>query len=110
MYKDKPYSYAASRKGTPIYRQWRIIVSGVCSLLLLVYWLGVSSSAPVKPAGKGGSKSSSWSWAGKQGGVVDWDGRREAVKEAFKLSWDGYEQYAWGTYGRWQRSELVGDS
>ena len=28
--------------------------------------------------------------------VVDWDARREEVKEAFVTSWDTYTKYAWG--------------
>jgi len=27
---------------------------------------------------------------------VDWDARRDEVKEAFVTSWQGYSQYAWG--------------
>jgi mannosyl-oligosaccharide alpha-1,2-mannosidase len=28
--------------------------------------------------------------------AVDWDARREEVKEAFVTSWDAYSKYAWG--------------
>jgi hypothetical protein len=28
--------------------------------------------------------------------VVDWDTRREEVKQAFVTSWDAYSRYAWG--------------
>ena len=28
--------------------------------------------------------------------AVDWDTRREEVKEAFVTSWDAYSRYAWG--------------
>lgn len=28
--------------------------------------------------------------------AVDWDDRREKVKEAFVTSWDAYSKYAWG--------------
>lgn len=97
MYKDKPYSYAASRRTTPFYRQWRVIVGMALSVLALFYWLGIFGSSPAGTTVSGGtSKISSWSWAGNPGVTVDWDSRREAVKEAFILSWDGYEQYAWG--------------
>lgn len=40
----------------------------------------------------------------QSGATVDWDERRERVKDAFILSWDGYEQYAWGTSSRLRRS------
>jgi len=40
-----------------------------------------------------------WTWLQKPekgGSQVDWLSRRERVKEAFTLSWDAYERYAWG--------------
>ncbi len=99
MYKDKPYSYAASRKNAPLYRQWRVVAGAVLTLLALLYWLGIGGSTPPeRPGGESKSKGSSWSWTGSARASVDWHSRREAVKEAFILSWDGYEQYAWGTF------------
>jgi mannosyl-oligosaccharide alpha-1,2-mannosidase len=29
---------------------------------------------------------------------IDWESRREKVRDAFIISWDGYEQYAWGMF------------
>jgi len=29
---------------------------------------------------------------------VDWDARREEVKDAFVTSWQAYSQYAWGEF------------
>lgn len=29
--------------------------------------------------------------------TIDWDDRREQVKEAFITSWDSYAKYAWGS-------------
>lgn len=40
-----------------------------------------------------------WGWSQKPeraGGKIDWLSRRERVVEAFTLSWDAYERYAWG--------------
>jgi len=41
-----------------------------------------------------------WDWArekdGKAKNKADWLKRRERVVEAFELSWDAYERYAWG--------------
>lgn len=35
--------------------------------------------------------------SGKQKNV-DWDARRERVRDAFIVSWDGYEKYGWGEF------------
>jgi len=95
MYKDKPYSYSASRKIIPVYTRWRVVGGAVLMLLGLVYWFQPFSAGP--PRSRRMTKVISiWSWGGKPEASVDWDGRREKVKEAFMLSWDGYERYAWG--------------
>ena len=94
MYKDKPYSYSASRRAVPFYRRWRLMGGFVLTLLLLAYWLGALTGAPTASSASASGKSS-WGWF-RKGSYIDWDARREKVKEAFILSWDGYEQYAWG--------------
>lgn len=98
MYKDKPYNYAGSRKYTPFYRQKRVISGAILSLIGLAYWLGIFSPSVAKPRPRDVNKSA-WNWLSSpaSSAPVDWDDRREKVKEAFMLSWDGYEQYAWGT-------------
>ncbi len=98
MYKDKPYNYAGSRRDAPCYLQWRVVGGAILALLALAYWFGMLSSSTVKATPRSTGKSS-WNWLGGQEVAVDWDDRREKVKEAFMLSWDGYEQYAWGTSG-----------
>ncbi|KAL9042725.1 MAG: hypothetical protein Q9180_000383 [Flavoplaca navasiana] len=98
MYKDKPYSYAASRR-KPWWQKWRF--TGVILLLLvaLLYWIGIFSSTSTRTRVRDTSKST-WSWSSKMAGTqVDWNERRERVKDAFVLSWDGYEKYAWGHDG-----------
>ena len=97
MYKDKPYNYAGSRKYTPAYRQKRVIGGAILTVIGLAYWFGVFSSSTVKPRVRDTNKSG-WNWLSSPGvpASVDWDARREKVKEAFILSWDGYERYAWG--------------
>ena len=98
MYKDKPYNYAGSRKYTPFYRQKRVISGAILVFLGLAYWFGIFSPSAVTPKSRD-TKKSAWNWLSSPAasGPVDWDDRREKVKEAFILSWDGYEQYAWGT-------------
>lgn len=96
MYKDKPYNYAGSRKYTPLYRQKRVISGAVLVVIGLAYWFGIFSPLAVKSKPR---DMSAWNWLSSPvtPAFVDWDDRRERVKEAFMLSWDGYEQYAWGT-------------
>ena len=98
MYKDKPYNYAGSRKYTPFYRQKRVISGATLVLIGLGYWFGIFSPSAVKPKSRDTNKSA-WNWLSSPAvpAPVDWHDRREKVKEAFILSWDGYEQYAWGT-------------
>ncbi|KAL8953651.1 MAG: hypothetical protein Q9222_000488 [Ikaeria aurantiellina] len=96
MYKDKPYNYAASRR-RPLYKKWRFTVGVLFLLLGLLYWIGLFSPTETTTKVKDTSKST-WSWLSKPATTgVDWDERREKVKEAFMLSWDGYEKYAWGS-------------
>lgn len=95
MYKDKPYSYVASGRKPALYKRWQVVLGALLFFAGLFYWLGVLPILGGKrrgfPAGKldvGRLMSGS--------AAVDWDDRREKVKEAFMLSWDGYEKYAWG--------------
>jgi endoplasmic reticulum Man9GlcNAc2 1,2-alpha-mannosidase len=96
MYKDKPYNYAASEKQGTWFRRRRVLVVVLLCILGLVSWLRLFSPAAKIDAVKNVG-TSSWSWLSKSTSVeADWHGRRERVKDAFKLSWDGYEKYAWG--------------
>ena len=97
MYKDKPYNYAGSRKYTPFYRQKPVITGAILIVIVLAYWFGFRSHSVIKPKLRDTNRSA-WNWLSNPtaSALVDWDDRREKVKEAFMLSWDGYEQYAWG--------------
>ncbi|KAI9797025.1 MAG: mannosyl-oligosaccharide alpha-1,2-mannosidase [Piccolia ochrophora] len=97
MYKDKPYSYAASNKRRRFWRQKKTLGTAVLLFVGLLYWLGLFSD-PGKTRQKltyGGKPSFSWAAKGDSQ-IVDWSDRRERVKEAFTLSWDAYERFAWG--------------
>jgi endoplasmic reticulum Man9GlcNAc2 1,2-alpha-mannosidase len=90
MYKDKPH-YATSRRRGFLYRRGRFFALGLlCGFVL--WYLGIPpfSGFSASPA----SRRSSWSR--KPNDPTLWRERREAVKEAFKISWSGYEKYAWG--------------
>jgi len=97
MYKDKPYSYTASRRQRQFYKRKRVLAGGVLFVTALLYWLGLFSSPKNIPEDLKRGGQNAWSWLKKpESAAVDWNARRERVKEAFKLSWDGYEQHAWG--------------
>ena len=94
MYKDKPFTYAASRRIRPLWRRKRIVafIGGV--LLLAFMWLNGAFGVE-----QNGRRTSVWSISGFLSdpyGRPDWEARRQCVVQAFELSWDAYEEYAWG--------------
>ena len=98
MYKDKPYSYAASRRQAPLWKRKRFWLGVVLSLITVLYSLDRFAFGGYQKEQVKSKSKSQWSWLQRtRTDTVDWDLRRESVKEAFKLSWDGYERYAWGT-------------
>ncbi|MCJ1474675.1 mannosyl-oligosaccharide alpha-1,2-mannosidase [Lambiella insularis] len=98
MYKDKPYSYAASRRQTSWYRRksvWLAIIVLSTLNFCIFYFFVRTYGEPSEASEHEGT--SSWGWLSKSSDTAaDWDLRREAVKDAFKLSWDGYANNAWG--------------
>lgn len=94
MYKDKPYSYVPSMRRRPWWRRKRVLGALLLGTLALLHLAGLlrGSAGEQRPP-------SVWSWMGlsQDGGGADWDERRRHVVEAFELSWDAYERYAWGT-------------
>ncbi len=96
MYKDKPYNYGSAGRRRQWWRRKRIAVGAFIFFIGFLYWLNAlarSSDAPPKSARKG---SGIFSWLGGGRSAIDWDERREKVKDAFIRSWDTYEKYAWG--------------
>ncbi|EAW11168.1 glycoside hydrolase family 47 protein [Aspergillus clavatus NRRL 1] len=111
MYKDKPYF--APRRTAVRSRQKRITYAGLCVFVLVCLWYYRSGSgsgeqrtraADVPETHKGEEL---WKWVqslgepaaepeGGQGQNVDWSARREKVRDAFIVSWDGYEKHGWG--------------
>jgi endoplasmic reticulum Man9GlcNAc2 1,2-alpha-mannosidase len=97
MYKDKPFSYPGSRRRQPWWRQKRTVAIALTLMAALSWWFGILSPLSWFTSGDDGSvkkEGSKGSWFG--GASVDWNTRKEKVKEAFKTSFDGYEKYAWG--------------
>lgn len=101
MYKDKPHAYPASRRSRGLFRRKRTLFGAVLGFFVTLYYLRVfTTSASLGSTQNGQRKSQGdwWSWispASKKDDEI-WESRREKVKEAFKLSWDGYSQSAWG--------------
>jgi endoplasmic reticulum Man9GlcNAc2 1,2-alpha-mannosidase len=99
MYKDKPYTYAASRRLQPFWRRKRSALGLVVLVLTGLYFFGAFAdhSSHLDPA--------QWTWLRTPeppGNKADWDKRRERVKEAFELSWDAYARYGWGELDMFQ--------
>lgn len=94
MYKDKPYAYHATRRFRPLWRRKRSILA-----FLLFFFSGLWFFGFFSEGSKARESASQWTgWLGSEpaGKKVDWLKRRERVVEAFELSWDAYERYAWG--------------
>lgn len=106
MYKDKPYSYLPSSRSRPFYRRKSCMAWALFLVLGVAYWLGLFGKDGYEriPKLRGGD------WLQAETNVpaskVDWLERRERVVEAFELSWDSYERYAWGMYRLLHRSVL----
>ena len=99
MYKDKPYSYASSRRYVPVFRRKPVLFGALLALLTLGgWWVFLRPVDRIYSEGKS-ETTSTWSWLKKTDGPApNWDERREAVREAFKISWDGYANNAWGMF------------
>ncbi|KAL4921546.1 glycoside hydrolase [Aspergillus aurantiobrunneus] len=107
MYKDKPY-FAPRRTGPRLRR--RRVLQGVAVVFVLVslwYIITGSNNPPRSPWKHDTVKGEQlWRWVeslesekpydGTPVKNIDWEARREKVRDAFIVSWDGYEQYAWG--------------
>ncbi|KJZ78387.1 hypothetical protein HIM_02425 [Hirsutella minnesotensis 3608] len=98
MYKDKPYAYAPSMRRRPWWRRKRLLSALALGLVALLYLTGFLSSGSGDDKRTSTKTASVWSWMGlsQDRGQADWDERRRHVVEAFELSWDAYERYAWG--------------
>ncbi|KAF7196002.1 Mannosyl-oligosaccharide 1,2-alpha-mannosidase [Pseudocercospora fuligena] len=107
MYKDKPTNYygPGGRKMHQWMRRKRVFGGVLAGLALFSWWFGILSPLswftgggevhPGETKSTPSSGKSGWSlFGGKED--VDWADRAERVKDAFKISWSGYEKYGWG--------------
>ncbi|EUC41954.1 glycoside hydrolase family 47 protein [Bipolaris oryzae ATCC 44560] len=106
MYKDKPsgkvYGYGGPRGRRGFVRSKRGMGLIALVVLGLFYWFGWSSggtSVSVAEDEKDRGKSLASKIGGSATGTkskIDWEKRRQAVKDAFLLSWNAYEEHGWG--------------
>ncbi|KUI62267.1 Mannosyl-oligosaccharide 1,2-alpha-mannosidase [Cytospora mali] len=97
MYKDKPYAYPLSQRNRPLYRRKSCMAIALFLVILVAYWYGLFGEEPYDRLPS--LKTSGWLQAEEAKaakGKVDWLERRQRVVEAFELSWDAYDRYAWG--------------
>ncbi|KAF2263624.1 seven-hairpin glycosidase [Lojkania enalia] len=98
MYKDKPANYGG-RSGRPWLRRKRNLGLLVLLVFGFFYWVGWLGRGRVKDDGYKIVSDDKGNWGivgGSKGGKIDWESRKEAVKDAFLLSWKGYEAHGWG--------------
>ncbi|PYH99156.1 mannosyl-oligosaccharide alpha-1,2-mannosidase [Aspergillus ellipticus CBS 707.79] len=106
MYKDKPY-FAPRRTG-PRTRRRKAIYGGLCLFILLALWYYSSAGQPESNTPGAAKGEELWRWMqsleevepeydeSSQQNTVDWDARRDKVRDVFTVSWDGYAKNAWG--------------
>lgn len=96
LYKDKPYYHHNARQR----RKWlRKRVLGIVAVVgLALWWFGVFTGVPgmIPMRGEGAVRGKKSSGGSGSGGKIDWEERREAVKDVFVQSWEAYEKHAWG--------------
>lgn len=103
MYKDKPTGYGGSARGRRGFMRSKRGL-GLVALLVLgfFYWVGWSNSSTdvgldgdTKHSGKTSVPIVGGTTGGKKS-KAEWEKRRQAVKDAFLLSWNAYEEHGWG--------------
>lgn len=94
LYKDKPYYSKASGRRRGMMRKKRVIVLFIV-VFVLVWLFGFSKKREESILEK---LKIPVNWKGQRG-KVDWNARREEVKQVFLESWEAYENAAWGENG-----------
>lgn len=102
MYKDKPYFQPrrTTRNQTALRVLYTVFAAFVITFLY-VFW--GSWGGPPAIVLNGNTGEDLWKWIqtfdkedDSTSKKVDWEERRQKVKDVFTVSWDSYETYAWG--------------
>ncbi|KAJ5760127.1 Mannosyl-oligosaccharide 1-2-alpha-mannosidase [Penicillium odoratum] len=98
MYKDKPYF--TPRRTAPR-RRWKGIASLLALCALFLFWYNKSSLPSLQSSDSKDKGLQLWKWVQTLENEVspekaDWDARRERVRDTFSVSFDAYENEAWG--------------
>lgn len=104
MYKDKPngYGYGGGARGRRSFVKSKGGMGMIALVLLgLLYWFGWSGGSSASLEGEYQDGKTNWGAVvggqiGVKKGKVNWEKRRQAVKDAFLLSWNAYEEHGWG--------------
>lgn len=107
LYKDKPYSHPAATKYTPSKSRSRMLLPIIAALIFIFYVSG-GTSRFLKKVDVGNdpedflrkhpiTTSFNDMLSDPSVPTETWEDRRERVKDAFKISWQAYEDNAWGT-------------
>lgn len=95
MYKDKPYNYSSSRR-PPWTSRRRLLLFALFGFGGLVFLFRALTTSKSTPANGSRSRGLVELLLGGTSSSVDWYERQKRVKDAFVVSWDAYEAFAWG--------------
>lgn len=104
MFKDKPYFQPRRTAPNRVGKRILYIFSGLLAFAFLYVFWG-TWRGPRTIGSAGDTEVNLWKWVQnldseerKPSGKVDWEDRRQKVKDAFVVSWDSYEKYGWGRH------------
>ncbi|PGH03529.1 hypothetical protein AJ79_07364 [Helicocarpus griseus UAMH5409] len=107
MYKDKPKYAARGRRGVRGRRRFMWVLIGVVFLSIVYMLVNVMAPQELQRMHSGQHGGNLWKWMhamekskdGSEPGEkrgIDWNLRRDRVRDAFIVSWDDYTRHAWG--------------
>ncbi|VVT45027.1 uncharacterized protein SAPINGB_P000613 [Magnusiomyces paraingens] len=97
LYKDKPYS--AEYSSSPKVVRRRKLIALIIAFFCFFYYVFLFGRAQNPNNTRGSKKDEDNGFFSSFFSVkpsISWEKRRDEVRDAFKISWAGYEKYAWG--------------